>query len=487
MRETWKLAFPVVVAVLFTISLTVATLADDKTTTRESTSGAKSSKKSAPDEIDVTVMANLTVLLRDERGEAIPRAEVMPYAMRMREGGGHGYWNRKVYGPPKSVLSNEKGEAVIQYPSHVRVEPNIMTTSLVTFSVTHTDFVKKTVHFNLGPEKADVTLEAGCEVELSAVGTDRQPIEGFGVLIAGPYAPELWAEGKEGTRRSRAIKDGTWQTMLVKLQKKGPTLFSNVVPMRVRPAQRVRFRNLQMQPGTRVQGMLSDNVPRPVKGYVVATSVPLPAEDSWKEKDPSLIWHDWGEVGPDGSFEFESLPRSGELQLIAICEGWLSSTVSDDPVARSLVAGQVFDIEGDELSVVVQMEATGTLEVSLVTEDGKPFTEGRISSWPNQHYLKGGNTLLGQRFRSALEIQNQLLPPDVRTSYFDDELQFPCIRQVGPDGTASLKGLPVGHQESLVLSHEAFVLKGGNERGEIRYTVDSAEPVRRKLVVIPTK
>lgn len=487
MSQIWKIAFPVVVGVLFPVALTVATLADDKTTTREPASGENSSKTSSPDEIDVTVMANLTVLLRDERGDPIPHAEVMPYAMRMREGGGHGYWNRKVYGPPKSALSNENGEAVIQYPGHVRVEPNIMTTSLVTFSVTHTDFVKKTVHFQLGPEKAEVTLEAGCEVELSAVDTDRQPIEGFGVLIAGPYSPELWAEGKEGTRRSRAIKDGTWQTMLVKLRKDEPALFSSVVPLRVRPAQRVRLRNLQMQPGTKVHGILSDNVPRPVKGYVVATSVPLPAEDSWKEKDPSLTWHDWVEVGADGSFELESLPRSGELQLIAICEGWLSSTVSDDPVARSLVAGQVFDIEGDEQSVVVKMEPTGTLEVSLVAEDGQPFTEGRISSWPNQHYLKGGNTLLGNRFRSALQIQNQLLPPDARISYPDDELQLPYIREVGPDGTATLKGLPVGHQESLILSHKSFVLKGGGDRGDIRYTVDSADPVRRKLVVIPAK
>src|SRR5258707_15849240 len=112
MRETCKIAFPVVIGVLLTVSLSVATLADDKTATRESTSGEKNSKKSAPDEIDVTVMANLTVLLRDERGEAIPRAEVMPYAMRMREGGGHGYWKRKVPGPPKSVLRNEKGQRV---------------------------------------------------------------------------------------------------------------------------------------------------------------------------------------------------------------------------------------------------------------------------------------------------------------------------------------------------------------------------------------
>jgi hypothetical protein len=156
-------------------------------------------------------------------------------------------------------------------------------------------------------------------------------------------------------------------------------------------------------------------------------------------------------------------------------------------VARALVAGQIFNIEDDEHSFVVQMERTGTLEVSLVTEDGKPFTEGQISSWPNQHYLKGGNTLLGMRFSSAVQIQNQLLPPDARIAYPDGEAQSPLIRKVGPDGTATLRGLPLGFEESLFLSHETFVLKGGAERGAIRYKVDSAEPVRQKLVVIPAK
>jgi hypothetical protein len=273
--------------------------------------------------------------------------------------------------------------------------------------------------------------------------------------------------------------------MLVKLPKEGPTLFSDVFQLRVHPAKRLRFRSIQMRPGTRVRGTLSDNVPRPLKGYVVATSAPKPAADSWTEKDPSVVWHDWVEVAPDGSFVFESLPRSGELQLIAICDGWISSTVSDEP--RTLVAGQVFKIEDDEHSFVVKMEPTGTLDVSLVTEDGKPFTEGQISSWPNQHYLKGGSTLLGRRFRSAIQIQNQLLPPDARMAYFDDEAQIPFVRKVGPDGTATLKGLPLGFEQFLYLSHETFVLKGGADRGAIRYKVDSAEPVGKKLVVIPAQ
>lgn len=477
-----------VVALVLVVCVSATSRADDKGPTGNSAADGKSSDKTAADEVDVTAMATLTVVLRDAQGAAIANAEVRPYAMRMRERDGHGYWDQKVYGPPKTAISNEKGEAVIQYPGHVRSGPNVLTTSLVTFSVTHTDFVKKTVHFGLGPQigaqKATVSLDAGCEVDLSAVGEDRQRITGFGVLMAGPYGPDLWAEGGEESRRSRSIKEGIWQTILVKPQKDGPTLFSNLLPLRVGPSQTVRFRNIPMRPGTKVHGKFAENVPRPVKGYVVATSVPSPAKNSWEETEPSLLWHDWVEVTPEGTFEFESLPRSGELQLIAICEGWISSTVSDEPVAAALVAGQVFPIELDEHSFVVEMEPTGTLEVALVSEDGKPFTEGRVGSSPNQHYLKGGNTSLGQRYRSVHRIGNQLLPPDARTAYPYDELQLPYIREVGPDGMATLKGLPIGRPEYLFFSHPGFVLKGGGQHG-LDLKLDSAEPITQKVVVIP--
>lgn len=461
--------------------------ADEKPAAEEAASVAKGAAKNPADGIDVSVMASLTVVLRDESGRPIPKAEIRPYAMRMRETDGHGYWDQKVYGPPKTAVSSEQGIALIRYPGHVRAGPQILTTRLVTFMVTHSDFVTKVVHFDLGPEKAEITLEPGCEVELSAVGINRERIEGFGVLMAGPYAPQLWADGNDGTRRSRSIKDGTWQSMLVKLQQEGPTLFSNVVPLRVRPTQSVRLRNIPMRPGARVRGRLSEDVPRPAAGYVVATSIPLPAQDSYNENEPSLAWHDWSEVAADGSFEFESLPPSGELQLLAICEGWISSTTADDPLAGRLVVGQIFKIEDEEHSFVVKMERTGTLEVSVETEDGKPFTAGQIGTSPNQHYLKGGNTLLGQRFRSMLQIQNQLLPPDARIPLVAEQRQFPYIREVGPDGTVTLKGIPVGYREDLYLSHEGFILKGGDGRGRIEFSLDSAEPLSRKLIVIPAK
>lgn len=433
--------------------------------------------------IDFSEMAKLPVVLLDEDGNAIVGAEVRPYAMRMVEEGGHGFWNRKTHGAPKTATSDDAGVAVIEYPGHVQYGPQVLTTRLVTFEVMHAEFVRKVVHFDLGPERAEVTLKAGCEVRFSAVDPEGNPVDDFGVAMAGPYQPNSWPKADSGGRRTRSINDGTWQTMLVKLQEDGPTLFSGVLPLRVRPQQRVQVRNVRLMPGAKVRGRLSGNVPRPVSGYVVATSVPKPSEDRWSDKDPSLCWQDWIEIDEDGTFEFESLPRGGQVQVIGICDGWISSTTVPD--ARTFVMGQLFDVDDDEVGIELVMEPTGTVEVKVATEEGEPLTEGRVSSWPNQKYYKGGSTLLGQRYRSSIHIKNQLLPHHERLPVLESDLAFPYDQPIGHDGVAILTGLPIG-RNVVALSHDRFVFAANDEGddGEVRFELPTPEPVRIEVTAV---
>lgn len=429
-------------------------------------------------------MAKLPVVLTDENGNAVVGAEVQPYAMRMVEEDGHGFWKEEVLGPPKTVTSDDAGVAVIEYPHHVQYGPRVLTTRLVTFEVVHTEFVRKVVHFDLGPERAEVTLAAGCEVEFSAVDSEGKSVDDFGVIMAGPYEPSSWAKTDSGGRRTRSIQHGTWQTMLVKLQEDGPTLFSNRLPLRVRPDQRVRMRNVRLMPGAKIRGTLSDNVPRPVSGYVVAVSVPKPLSNSWDEKDPSLSWHDWVEVGADGDFEFESLPRGGQVQLIGICDGWISSTTAPD--AGSFVMGQLFDVADDDVAIELEMERTGTLEVQIITDQGMPLTEGSVSSWPNQRYYKGGSTFLGQRYRSSAMVKNQLLASNERLPVVDPDLEVPFNQPLGADGVAILTGLPLG-TNLIVLSHQRYELAAQDNdgrSGEVRFELSSPKPVRLEVTAV---
>ncbi len=432
----------------------------------------------AQSEIDFTKMAELVVQVVDEQDQPISSATVHPYAMRGAEGGGHGYWNEALIGPPKTVVSNEAGHAVIKYPVHIGSATDPLTTNLVTFQVQHTDFVQQVVHFNLGPEAAKVTMKAGCEVQLSAIDPSGKPVPKFAVMMAGPLSPSYWADDGQGGRRTRSASDGAWQTMIVKPQVDGPTLFSGVLPLRVQPDQDVKIRNVKLLPGTKIRGVLADNVPRPVKnGYVIATSAPKPAENSYAKKDPSLTWHDWTTIDEDGTFELASIPRGGELQMIGICDGWLAST--NIPEAQGhFIMGQLFQLDKDkpQIDLSLEMEQTGSLELTVMQPDGSPLNDGEVSSWPNQLYLKGGSTLLGQRFRTLPLAERQLLPvAEQSRPVREKDRKLPYQGKV-VNGKVTLTGLPIGRAESLVLQHPQWILKSADAEGQVGFRLESAEP-----------
>ena len=434
--------------------------------------------------IDFKKMASLVVEVVDDQGKPVAGATVYPYAMRAAENAnGHGYWNDELIGPPKMEVTDVSGRATIHYPVNIGAPTEPRTTGMVTFEVKHTDYVRVVTHFDLGPEVARVEMKAGCEIQLSAVDADGKPVSAFAVAVAGRLAPDYWADGEKGSRRTRAASDGTWQTMLIKPQPDGRTLFSGVLPLRVRPDQDVTIRNIKLLPGMRVSGELSENVPRPVKaGVVIACCAPKPAENSYAEKDPSIVWHDWSEIREDGSFEFASLPRCGEMQLIAICDGWLSSTIPASATRR--VEGQLFQLEKEEsqFEPTVQMEQTGTLELTVLGPNGEPLAEGEVSGWPNQVYLKGGSTLLGSHYRSIDYFERQLLPPqDQQQIRFRRDQIMPYQGKL-VDGKVTLRGFPIGHNEPLALMHPQYVFKG--EEGYARIQLDSPEPKAMTLKAV---
>jgi len=426
--------------------------------------------------IDFKKMAPLVVEVVDDQGKPIVGATVYPYAMRAVEtANGHGYWNDELIGPPKLEATDDLGRATVHYPVNIGAATEPRTTGLVTFEVKHTDYVRIVTHFDLGPDVAKVEMKAGCEIQLSAIDENGRTISDFAVAVAGQLAPDYWGSDDQGGRRTRAASDGTWQTMLIKSQDEGPTLFSGVLPLRVRPDQDVKIRNIKLLPGTRVSGELSDNVPRPVKaGYVIATCAPKPEESSYAEKDPSLVWHDWTEVRDDGTFEFASLPRGGEMQLIAVCDGWLSSTIP--PAPNRSTQGQLFQLDKGEAQFepTLEMEPTGTLELTVHGPDGEPLSEGEVGSWPNQLYLKGGSTLLGSRYKSIEIFKSQLLPPQERQPARPRrDLVMPYHGKL-VNGKVTLKGLPLNVNESLALQHPEYVFKG--EEGHAQVKLDSPEP-----------
>jgi hypothetical protein len=273
--------------------------------------------------------------------------------------------------------------------------------------------------------------------------------------------------------------------MIVKPQAEGPTLFSGVLPLRVQQDQDVTIRNVKLLPGVKVLGVLSDVVPRPIRnGYVIVNSVPKPAENSFADKNPSLTWDDWTEIKDDGTFELASIPRGGELQIIGICDGWVSST--NIPEANGhYTMGQQFQLDKDkpQIKLTLEMEHTGSLELTVLQPDGSPLNQGIVASTPNQHFLKGGSTFLGERYRTQEIVELQLLPIEKQSRpRFAGQQLFPFQRDV-VDGKVTLTGLPIGQSQYLVLVHPQLVLKSDEKRQRVLFKLDSAEP---KLMTLYT-
>ncbi len=435
---------------------------------------------------DRSEMADLKVVLRDSEGMPIVGALLYPYAMRVKEEQGHGYWNDEKVGPPTTVTSDEQGQAIVRYPAKIDVGAEIYTTILVTFLVKHTEFVQKVVHFDLGPPQADVTLDAGCEVQISAADEQGNPISPFAILMSGPYATDQWASDGQNGRRSRAVKDGKWQTILVSIPDDGPTLFSSVLPLPVRPKQAVKIRNARLSPGARVKGTLSSDVPRPVSnGRIIATALPKPAGSTYDEKDPSIAWHECTGIDENGNFELPSLPRGGEVQIIAICDGWLSKTTMEE-ARGTFTMGQLFPLDSLDVRPTIEMERTGTLEVTVKKPDGSPLEGAEVATWPNQLYYKGGSTILGQEHESRLSVLSQTNPPAPPKPSPRLSPTSNFSQKTDRNGKAILKGVPVGRNESLALMHPQYTLRTNEENRsrEIRYNLPSAETQRIEVSAV---
>lgn len=443
------------------------------------------------------VMAELKVVLTGSDGEAVVGALVMPYAMEMVEIDGHGFWDDQKFGVPKDYVSDAQGVATIRYPASEGMgQRGKLTTKLVTFQIEHTDYVQQVVHCELGPDlehpiaSTDVQLKKGCEVELAAINSKAEKITEFGILMAGRSAADLWATTEDGGKRTSAVNDGTWQTMLVAPQKDGPTLFSGLLPLRVRPSQAVRLRNVLLTPGTVVHGQLSDVVPRPVRnGQVITTTAPKPAGDSYAEQDPSLVWIESAAINEDGTFTLPSIPRSGKIQVIAVCDDFVCKTTMPD--ARSFVMGQLFDVVDGAMTVTIDMEATASVELTIRRPDGSLLESGIVSATPNQKFYLGGSTFLGESFSSLDSIQRQMLPADERPaeSWYKRRREFPFMEQPVIDGVVTLRGLPArsNHAQRAGLYHKEFAFPTmlGEGYGMVRYPLKPGEVTKMEVTVVP--
>jgi hypothetical protein len=440
-----------------------------------------------------TQTAELVVSVTDEDGKPIQGVVIKPYGCRSVEEPSTGwFWPIYNIGHPTEHVSDAKGKVVVDYPITFGHEPDWNTCSEITAMVTHPEFISQKLSVDPRNGKTTLSMKAGCQLTISANGPSGENVP-FGMRVAGPGRSAKWLIDGQGVHKSSAIPDGSWQAMLVSPSADGRHLFSSVLPLRLRNQQAVSIRNLRLKPGLHLKGRLDDSVDRPVKnGKLIAHCLPKPASYIYGDGTngtPSVSWETSAEINEDGTFEFLSLPRSGLLQLITICDGYVGKdidVIEPNPTFRQGVFLQVADIDPAE-ELIVEMEPTGTVQVTVLDDTGEPLADAHVGTSPNQSMHLSGSNILGESWESITSIHAQLDPlfKIVPRDYSESRYST----RTNAKGIATITNLPLERTHAFGAAHEDYVMQSLNGRRgrETLVAIDADTPDKQitiKLVSI---
>ncbi len=376
----------------------------------------------------------------DQEGKPIQDAVVDPWLI-----------NEKFIWPSKQVprmpsKSMSNGIAKIQYPKVANLSEHLPVES-IKITVYHADYcdAKAVVPAGEANEKPyEIKLSPGVALALDAVDEDGEPVsKPFAVLTTRMGALTRWNRPTLNEANCRSMKPGNQQIMLVQPSEDGLHRFSDVLSCRfdLENQPEVKLEEIELRPGIAVRGKLAESVIRPViKGSVIAIQAPSPAGKTWDEDMPSLVFTSFADIHADGSFEFASMPNSGSIQLIAICDGW----VGLQEEKSSYIVGETFDVADEVLQVVLGMNRTFDANIRIIDKNGQPVAGINAACSPNQLHLKGGVARLGQKFDLIAVLRGQIRneinqAPTIHVPVFEGTSNL--------DGRLAIRNLP-RHRES---------------------------------------
>ncbi|MFN0050939.1 MAG: hypothetical protein ACKV0T_02035 [Planctomycetales bacterium] len=227
---------------------------------------------------------------------------------------------------------------------------------------------------------------------------------------------------EEGILTIRRVDRSTDQASnlvrVVQLPDEGPALFSDLVDLTTHDERPIVL-DLTLKPTARLVGRVSGDVPRPIKnGRVVASIVAGP--NSWE----GWHWSATAAIAEDGRFVLDALPPEENLQLIVLCDGWVSASPAKDEVEQygsengltvvnyqssaGHVNPQLFRLSDGAIIRNIPMRRTAQCEVAVLDHLGEPLPEAAVSFWPNQFWINGGAQILGDGFDTRTLIREEL-------------------------------------------------------------------------------
>ncbi|RCS48252.1 hypothetical protein DTL42_13695 [Bremerella cremea] len=360
--------------------------------------------------ININVTQTKVVRVVNDQNQPIAEAEVRV-----------GWWEdaegdkllQAIFNPP---ITNEQGEVLIAVPQGaVRVE----------ISATAPGYVATGTLYSLSGEPK-IVLHPGQIIYVKVVDADNKPIEKAIPLLE---RSRVWphefqpVEGRPGVFVSPVVDPERRWMRVVDANGDGPARFSEMIDVR-NPKNFDEQGNILavLQPGIRLEGRLDASVPRPVTGGCVELCI-LEGEDHRIEAN-NWTWQDTTIVRADGTFTFESLPRGGHGQLVALVDGYqskrptaaslstylLENNAGEPELVTKLVERndafwpQLFPLpaEQDKVEVELPCMPTATARIKVVNALGQPMPGATVNLNPNGCFLGGEMFIPGmQSFTEA--------------------------------------------------------------------------------------
>ena len=412
---------------------------------------------------DDLYMGELPIRVVDPDGKPVAGAKVTPFMLASLQGDipGFGVWgkdDKRVGFGPKEVVTDKDGNATIIYP-HYRDLQKRLPTTMVTLLVDHPKFVKDS-NVNVGVPLGikgpfEIKLTPGVPVEIRPL-IDGRPADLDNLFL-------FWSDSRswqkntvlektaDGTFRLPAMPPGKNSVLVVKLDGQRATHFSKIIDFDLTTGKPKKI-DVSLQPSMKIEGVLSDNVPRPVRqGRVQFKTLP---HGGILYKNGVVEWFSWTKIRPDGTFTIDSWPAGEQMQLIALCDGYMATPGSVPDVMKQppysprkdpFLHPQVFD-PGKDSRITVAMTSLVPCVATAVDKDNKPIAGVKVVSWANIGWWPGGVGLYGHRLLRGEQVLRERNP-----SAMDKTFPTPFQGTTDARGKVTLQ-LPAGKRSLAVLS-----------------------------------
>ena len=393
------------------------------------------------------VKKTLKVQAVDPDGNSIVGAVFKPFGLNTSY-----FWPEPLLGKPKDSVTDKEGMVSLEYPELFADSVQCKSVDCV---VSHEEYVGTIERIPISEnETQKVTLKKGVRFGLKAIEEDGTPVkERFDAVMSGNTAPRFRPVGTDGLIETKGAETGPHQVMLVQPSADSKTRFSDALFFHFSERDQeigVVVDDIELLPGVRVFGELPANVKRPVKdGVVMACQRPLPMKDAAQQGLEQLMWIDYAKVDGNGTFEFSSMPRTGKIQIIAMCDGWVS------PGEGNGTKGQTFDVAEQDLKIDLELVPTMEGVIEVKDEKGNPVEDADVGSWPNQRWEDYGSQILGQRWRMIDLVKSQLSGDSSKFEVARDAAQI-YQSKTDKSGRAVIRHLPAREGNPFFVGKKGF-------------------------------